>query len=123
MTVHADITALVQEEKEKQKMIIVNKDHNDAYNTSHVTNIYIGSDGCSVKVSAVSTTRGGILGKYNSYDDTRKAFEILMREINKAENEVIYMPSDEGLTEKIKAMPKQPVHNITGKKTKGHGGS
>ena len=33
-------------------MIIVNKEHNDAYNTSHITNFYIGSDGCSVKVSA-----------------------------------------------------------------------
>ncbi len=33
-------------------MIIVNKDNNDAYNLAHVTNIYISSDGNSIKCAA-----------------------------------------------------------------------
>lgn len=104
-------------------MIIVNKDHNDAYNINHITNFYIGSDGCSIKVSAGSTTRGGILGKYNSYEETRKAFEILLDGISKNDNEVFYVPSDEEVAGKLKTQPQQAYHHITGKKTKGHGGS
>ena len=102
-------------------MIIVNKEHNDAYNTSHITNFYIGSDGCSVKVSAGSATRGGILGKYNSYDDTKKAFEMLLEKIQKNDAQIIYMPSDNDVSDKLQT--KQVYHHITGKKTKGHGGS
>lgn len=104
-------------------MIIVNKDHNDAYNTSHITNFYIGSDSCSIKVSAGSTTRGGILGKYNSYEETRKAFEIMLEGIAKNDTEVLYMPTDAEVSGKLKAQPQQHNHHITGKKTKGHGGS
>lgn len=103
-------------------MIIVNKEHNDAYATSHITNIYIGSDGCSVKVSAGSTTRGGILGKYNSYDETRKAFEILLEKMNDGDDYVIYMPSDADVQDKLN-IKQACYHHITGKKTKGHGGS
>lgn len=102
-------------------MITVNKEHNDAYTTSHITNIYIGSDGCSVKVSAGSTTRGGILGKYNSYDDTKKAFEMLLEKIQKNDATIIYMPSDNDVSDKLQT--KQAYHHIAGKKAKGHGGS
>lgn len=102
------------------RMIIANKDHNDAYNLRHVTNLYIGSDGRSVKCSAGSTTRGGILGKYGSYDETRKALDILLDRIDKGGN-VIYMPDDSEVTDGMKS--KQAYHHITGKKTKGHGGS
>ena len=101
-------------------MIIVNKEHNDAYNLSNITNFYIGSDGCSVKVSAGST-RGGIMGKYNSYEETKKAFEILFEKIQKNNTPVIYMPSDSDVSDNL--MQNQKYHHIAGKKTKGHGGS
>lgn len=104
-------------------LIIVNKGRNDAYNINHVTNFYIGSDGCSIKVSAGSATRGGILGKYSSYEETRKAFEILLDGIARNDTEILYMPSDTEVTGKLKAQPQQAYHHITGKKTKGHGGS
>lgn len=39
-------------------MIIVNKECNDAYNLAHVTNIYIGAEGCTIKASA-----GAVPGK------------------------------------------------------------
>ena len=47
-------------------MIIVNKEHRDAYNIKHIVNIYIASDGNTIKVVAGTATRGGILGKYNT---------------------------------------------------------
>lgn len=104
-------------------MIIVNKNHNDAYNINHITNFYIGSDGCSIKVSAGSSTRGGILGKYNSYEETMKAFEILLDGISRNDTEILYMPNDGEVVGKLKAQPQQAYHHITGKKTKGHGRS
>lgn len=102
-------------------MIIVNKERNDAYNVSHIINFYIGADGCSVKVSAGNTTRGGILGKYNSYDDTKKAFEMLLEKIQKNDEPIIYMPIDKDVLNRLQT--NQAYHHITGKKTKGHGGS
>lgn len=102
-------------------MIIVNKDRNDAYNMDHVTNIYIGADGCSIKASAGSATRGGILGKYGSYELAGKAFQILMESIEKEDKKVLYMPDDSDVHGKMQM--KQTYHHITGKKTKGHGGS
>lgn len=104
-------------------MIIVNKDRNDAYNINHVTNFYIGADGSSIKASAGSATRGGILGKYGSYEETQKAFEILLEGISKNDCEVFFMPNDKDVGEKMKLQPKQTYHHITGKKVKGHGGS
>lgn len=102
-------------------MFIVSKEHNDVYNQSSITNIYIGSDGTSIKVSAGSTTRGGILGKYNSYEEAKKALEIILECIAKNNMEVIYMPQDKEVKDKMQA--KEAYHHITGKKTKGHGGS
>lgn len=52
-------------------MFILNKDCNDVYNTDHIVNIY--QDECTIKVCAGTATRGGVLGKYNNYDDTQLA--------------------------------------------------
>lgn len=104
-------------------MIIVNKDHTEAYNISHITNMYIGSDGCSIKVAAGSATRGGILGKYNSYEETKKAFGLLLESIAKKAAGVLYMPDDEEVNQRIKLEPHQTYRHVAGKKTKGYGGS
>ena len=104
-------------------MIIVNKDHSEAYNLTHIVNFYIGSDGTSIKVSAGGTTRGGILGKYNSYKDTQAAFEMMLETIERINKEVLYMQSDDEVGGRIKNTPAEAYHRITGKKTKGHGGS
>lgn len=101
--------------------IIANKDINDAYNIEHIVNIYIGSDGRSVKVAAGATTRGGILGKYNSYDETRKALEILLERISRRDTGVVYMPSDSEVSSKMNV--KEVYRHVSGKKTKGYGGS
>lgn len=102
-------------------MIIVNKEHNDAYNVNHITNIYVSSDGYSIKAATDGATRGGILGKYNSYDESRKAFEIVMNKLSRNDADVVYMPQDSEVKEK--GYTNTSYHHITGKKTKGHGGS
>ena len=102
-------------------MIIVNKEHNDAYNISHIVNIYMASDGNTIKAVAGTSTMGGILGKYKTIESARKAFEILMKRIEVSSREIVYMPTDDEVEREIKAGNK--VHNINGKKQRGHGGS
>ena len=53
-------------------MYIVSKNREEMYNLDRATNIYISSDGCSVKI-CVDGTRGGQLGKYNSSEETQEA--------------------------------------------------
>lgn len=103
-------------------MLIVSKDCGEAYNLAHVTNFYIGSDGTTIKASA-GTTRGGILGKYNSFEETKTALKIMLHDINKKDNEVVYMPNDNDVSTAIKSIPERKRHHVGGKKTKGHGGS
>lgn len=102
-------------------LIIVNKEYNDAYNISHVVNIYMSSDGNTIKAVAGTSTRGGILGKYKTFESARKAFEILMKRIEVSSREIVYMPTDDEVEREIKAGNK--AHSINGKKQKGHGGS
>lgn len=102
-------------------MIIVNKEHRDAYNIKHIVNIYIASDGNTIKVAAGTATRGGVLGKYKTSEVARKAFEDLMKKIDSWDREVVYMPTDEEAERQLKIS--NTHHNIKGKKQKGHGGS
>lgn len=104
-------------------MLIVNKNRTEAYNTERITNYYIGSDGTSIKVSAGGTTRGGILGKYESFEETKAAMEIMLLKISNNGNRVIYMPDDDYVRQKLRTIENKVCHHITGKKTKGHGGS
>ena len=103
-------------------MLIVSKECSEIYNLAHITNFYIGSDGTTIKASA-GTTRGGILGKYNSFEETKTALKIMLCRINKKDNEVVYMPNDNDVNTVIKSTPECKHHHISGKKTKGHGGS
>lgn len=98
-------------------MIIVNKDFSDTYNMAYVTNIY---KQCNViKVRCGTNTIAGILGTYQTEEMADIAFKELIRQI-KAKDEVCYMPDDSFVDSKIKV---GRIRNITGKKTKGHGGS
>ena len=104
-------------------MIIVSKDRTEAYNSERITNYYIGSDGTSIKVSAGGTTRGGILGKYESFEETKAAMEIMLSKISNSGNRVIYMPDDDYVRQKLRITENKACHHIAGKKTKGYGGS
>lgn len=91
-------------------MIIVNKEHRDAYNIKHIVNIYIASDGNTIKVAAGTATRGGILGKYKTSEIARKAFEDLMKDIEISNREVVYMPTDEEVERQLRVF--NAHHNI-----------
>ena len=100
-------------------MYIVSKDRKSIINFEQVTAMYIGSDGCSVKVD-YSRGSGSQLGRYESDKEARKAIEVIADSIDKTK--VCYMPDDQVIKAKIN-LEEQRHHHITGKKTKGHGGS
>lgn len=104
-------------------MYIVSKNCEEMYNLDRATNIYISSDGCSIKI-CVDGTRGGQLGKYNSSEETKEAMVILVEEMkNTRNNNIIQMATDEAVQTRVRVLSKQVYHHATGKKTKGHGGS
>ena len=59
-------------------------------------------------------------GPYNSDQEARKAVEIVADSIGTME--VCYMPDDDSVKARMN-LEEQKYHHITGKKTKGHGGS
>lgn len=102
--------------------IIMSKNHDEIYNFEKITNIYIGSyanaDGYIVKAAAGSQTRGGVLGKYNTYDEARTALGMLFKQLDCTD--IVTMPSDEAVKTYI---TKEHHHHIAGKKTKSYGKS
>jgi hypothetical protein len=104
-------------------MYIVSKNREEMYNLDRATNIYISSDGCSVKI-CVDGTRGGQLGKYNSSEETQEAMAILVEEMKNARNNnIIHMATEDVIRTKIRTRNKQENHRVNGKKKKGYGGS
>lgn len=99
-------------------MYIVSKDKRSIINLEQVTAIYIGSDGCSIKCDYKNN--GCQLGRYNSDKEAKKAIEIIAERIGKAD--ICTMPDDNAVKAKMN-LEGRNYHHITGKKTKGHGGS
>lgn len=104
-------------------MIIVNKERNEAFNIANITNIYIGADNGGLKAVTTGVTRCGNLGKYNTCEETKEAFLMLMEKLEKNNGTVVYMPQEEEVRLRMRNKPLPARHHITGKKTKGHGGS
>lgn len=102
-------------------MIVVSKEKTEAYNLDKAERIYIGFDKAVLKI-VIGSTRAGNLGEYGSFEKAKKAFEILMQKASIGRNEVIFMPDDSEVDAKLHEI-KQIAHHISGKKTKGHGGS
>lgn len=101
-------------------MYVVSKTKNEVYNFEKVERIYVGSDNI-VKI-VIGSTRAGYLGEYDSFEKAKAALEILMQRANTGRSSVIFMPDDLEIDAKLHE-EKQRVHHISGKKTKGHGGS
>lgn len=101
-------------------MIIVSKEKNEAYNLEQAERIYIGFDKPVVKI-VIGSTRAGNLGEYRSFEEARKALELVMNDIGLGRKAVVYMPDDEMVAARYNE--KERCHHITGKKMKGHGGS
>lgn len=100
-------------------MYIVSKDKNCIINTELITSIYIGADGCTIKAD-FGNGKGCQIGRYFSEKESQIAIETVASSMGK--NEVCFMPEDNAVKAKIN-LGEQKQHHISGKKTKGHGGS
>lgn len=100
-------------------MFLVSKDKNSIVNMSQMTVVYLGSDNCTIKAD-YQNGKGCQLGRYNSETEARTAIDIVANSMGKTE--VCFMPSDSAVNAKINIGEHKP-HHISGKKTKGHGGS
>lgn len=99
-------------------MIVVNKQRTSLINMDHISCVYMGVDG-SLKANYAAGD-GCQIARYNTPAEGEMALAMLIESIGKTE--VFYCPSDETVRARIAASG-QKYHHITGKKTKGHGGS
>ena len=100
-------------------MYIVSKDKNSIVNMSQITVVYLGADNCTIKAD-YQNGKGCQLGRYNSEAAAKMAMEIVANNMGKME--VCFMPEDSAINAKLN-LGEQKAHHISGKKTKGHGGS
>lgn len=100
-------------------MYLVNKSKTQIINLEQITALYVGSDECSVKADFV-TGKGCQVARYDSHKAVVAALEMLGKSIGNAE--VFFFP-DDGKVRGYIEQGEQKQHHITGKKTKGHGGS
>lgn len=100
-------------------MFIVNKAKTQIINMDQVTALYVGSDGRSIKVD-FGNGRGCQVTQYSTGEEAVEAIGQLAGAIGKTE--VFFFPDDDKVRERLK-ISEQRYHHITGKKTKGHGGS
>lgn len=100
-------------------MIIVSKDGRGIINIQNVTTLYIGRDDCSIKADYVSG--GGCqIGRYNSREEAIAALGIIVDDMQRSE--IVHVPDDASVRARLDRND-QRNHHVTGKKTKGHGGS
>ena len=100
-------------------MFILSKDNRSIINMEQITVVYIGSDNCTIKAD-YQNGKGCQLGRYNSEEETKIAMSIISESVGKTE--ICVMPTDEAVRAKCN-LREQKSHHVSGKKTKGHGGS
>ena len=100
-------------------MYIVSKDTRSMVNAEQITSIYIGADGCTIKAD-FKNGKGCQIGRYASEKACQIALEILAKDSTR--NGVSWMPTDDAVNARL-ALEDRKVHHVSGKKTKGHGGS
>lgn len=100
-------------------MFIMSKDRKSIVNSEEITSIYVGADGCTIKVD-FHNGKGCQLARYNSEKSSQIAMDILANNFGKTE--ICFMPEDSAVNAKLN-LTEQKYHHLTGKKTKGHGGS
>lgn len=100
-------------------MYIVSKDKKSIINTEQVTSMYVGADGCTIKVD-FGNGKGCQIGRYNSEKECQIAIKIIAGNFGKAD--VCFMPESNAINAKLN-LTEQKQRHISGKKTKGHGGS
>lgn len=103
-----------------EKMII-SKDKTQIINDQYVSAIYIAGEGTTIRCE-MSNGKPWNIGKYNSHKEAEIAINILTERMKK--DNFVVVPSDEEVKTKINSnVCDYQRHHITGKKTKGHGGS
>lgn len=100
-------------------MYIVNKVKSQILNLAQVTALYIGADDISIKAD-FATGNGCQVARYSSHAEAVTALEMLGRSIGR--NDVFFFPTDKEVQAKIQ-QGSTKIYHVTGKKTKGHGGS
>lgn len=101
-------------------MFIVAKDRKSIVNTNHITSIYMGADGCTIKAD-FENGKGCQIARYDAEKLSKIAMDIIANNIDR-NSTLCYMPDDKSIKAKIN-LEEQKYHHITGKKTKGRGGS
>lgn len=104
-------------------MFIYNKNKGYAINTDNIKDIFLGRDTGTV---SAGEKNGGItrICTYDSEEEAKAAIEMLMEQMAAGKREVIYMPEPESVRTRLRERATFPQrHHVTGKKTKGHGGS
>ena len=100
-------------------MIIVNKDGTSIVNFNQIENIFIGD--MSIKANFKSG-KGMQLGCYSNREEAKIVIEILAEKI-KTGADLIKMPQDKEIEAKVNSNTYAKPRHISGKKTKGYGGS
>lgn len=101
--------------------MIISKDRTQIINTQYVSAIYIAGEGTTIRCEMANGKPWNI-GRYNSKKEAETAINILMERMKK--DDFADVPSDEEVKAKINTCTHDfQRHHITGKKTKGHGGS
>lgn len=84
-----------------------------------VENVFIGD--LAIKAN-MKSGKGMQIAKYNCIEDTKIALQILIERIRQNQS-VINSPTDEEVKSKIQQTKENKTRSLTGKKSKGHGGS
>lgn len=101
--------------------MIISKDKTQIINTQYVSAIYISGEGTTIRCEMANGKPWNI-GRYNSQKEAETAMNILAERMKK--NDFAAVPSDEEVKAKINNYADDlRRRHITGKKTKGHGGS
>lgn len=101
-------------------MYIITKNKRHIVNLSHVAEMFIGNDGVSIKINFDNGGRYE-LERYNSPRETETAMEMLCDAVGKVET--FRLPTEKEIQAKLVQTHDGIPHHITGKKSKGHGGS
>lgn len=101
--------------------MIVSKDKTQIINDQHVSAIYIAGEGTTIRCE-MSNGKPWNIGKYNSNKETEVAINILTERMRR--DNFATVPSDDEVRAKINMYATDcQRHHVSGKKTKGHGGS
>lgn len=102
-------------------MFIVSKDGMAVINTEQVSAVYISSETPNIRAETVNGKMWNI-GRYDSRENAQAALGILAERIRSGKDMAVFVPHDRDI-QAIRAQEDQKYHHMTGKKTKGHGGS